>query len=137
MISAPAGAAKSIRSAVEQGRSLFKSGITVFKEGSVHMHRYSRRQFLEGGASGVAALSFGLSPLCAQEWARKAVDQSPRRREWVPIKHDGRSVESFVAYPQSKSKAPAMVVIHEIFGLTDWVEEVSDEFAEAGFLAVA
>jgi carboxymethylenebutenolidase len=42
-----------------------------------------------------------------------------------------------VAYPQSKGKAPAMVVIHEIFGMTDWVENVTDEFAEAGFIAIA
>ena len=30
-----------------------------------------------------------------------------------------------------------MIVIHEIFGMTDWVEEVTDEFAEAGYIAVA
>jgi carboxymethylenebutenolidase len=98
---------------------------------------FSRRQFLEGSASGVAALSLGVSSLYAQDWARKAVDQSPRKREWVSVKHDGRSVESMVAYPQAKGKAPAMIVIHEIFGMTDWVEDVTDEFAEAGFLAIA
>jgi carboxymethylenebutenolidase len=101
------------------------------------MQRFSRRQFLEGSASGVAALSLGVSSLCAQDWARKAVDKSLRRREWVSVKHNGRSVESAIAYPQSKDKAPAMIVIHEIFGLTDWVEEVTDEFAEAGFIAIA
>jgi len=42
-----------------------------------------------------------------------------------------------VAYPQSKDKAPSMIVIHEIFGMTDWVEEVIDEFAEAGYIAIA
>jgi carboxymethylenebutenolidase len=101
------------------------------------MQTFSRRRFLEGSASGVAALGLGATSLCAQDWARKAVDQSPRRREWITVKHDGRSVESMVAYPQSKGKAPAMVVIHEIFGMTDWVENVADEFAEAGFITVA
>ncbi len=101
------------------------------------MQTLSRRQFLEGSASGVAALSLSASYLFAQDWARKAVDQSPRRREWVPVKHDGRSVESMIAYPQSREKSPAMVVIHEIFGLTDWVEAVTDEFAEAGFISIA
>jgi carboxymethylenebutenolidase len=109
-----------------------------FCEGSISsMPIFSRRQFLEGSASGVAALSFGVTSLCAQDWARKAVDQSPRRREWVTVKHDGRSVESMVAYPQSKEKAPAMVVIHEIFGMTDWVEDVAVEFAEAGYITIA
>jgi carboxymethylenebutenolidase len=53
------------------------------------------------------------------------------------VKHEGRSLESFVAYPQGQGKAPAIVVIHEIFGMTDWVESVTDEFAAAGYLAVA
>jgi carboxymethylenebutenolidase len=101
------------------------------------MQKLSRRQFLEGSATGVAALGMGVSSLNAQDWARAMVDKSPRKREWVSVKHDGRSVESMVAYPQSKEKAPAMIVIHEIFGLTDWVENVTDEFAAAGFIAIA
>ncbi|MCC7174787.1 MAG: dienelactone hydrolase family protein [Bryobacterales bacterium] len=94
----------------------------------------SRRRFL--GAS-AAASGLGVPVLCAQDWARQAVDRSPRKREWMTVKHGARAVESMVAYPQSQEKAPAMVVIHEIFGMTDWVENVTDEFAEAGFLAVA
>jgi carboxymethylenebutenolidase len=101
------------------------------------MQTVSRRRFLEGSATGVAATGLGVSSLGAQDWAREAVDKSPRRREWVTVKHDSRSVESFVAYPQSPGKAPAMVVIHEIFGMTDWVESVTDEFAAAGYVAIA
>jgi carboxymethylenebutenolidase len=101
------------------------------------MKTFTRRRFLEGSASGVTALGLGVSSICAQDWARKAVEKSPRRREWVTVKHDGRSVESMVAHPQSRDKAPAVVVIHEIFGLTDWVENVTDEFAEAGYIAIA
>jgi carboxymethylenebutenolidase len=97
----------------------------------------TRRRFLEGSATGIAATGLGVGSLGAQDWARQAVDKSPRRREWVTVKHDGRSVESFVAYPQGQEKAPAMVVIHEIFGMTDWVESVADEFAAAGYLAIA
>lgn len=101
------------------------------------MQPISRRRFLEGSANGVAALGLGVSCLRAQDWARKAVDQSPRTRGWVTVKHGGRSVESVVAYPQSRDKAPAIVVIHEIFGMTDWVENVADEFADAGYIAIA
>jgi carboxymethylenebutenolidase len=85
----------------------------------------------------VAAAGLGASSLGAQDWARQAVDKSPRRREWVTVKHGGRAVESVVAYPQSRDRAPGIVVIHEIFGMTDWVENVTDEFAEAGFVAIA
>jgi carboxymethylenebutenolidase len=101
------------------------------------MQTLSRRRFLEGSAMGVAATGVCTFTLCAQDWARQAVDKSPRRREWVTVKHGNRSVESVVAYPQSRDKAPAMIVIHEIFGMTDWVENVTDEFAEAGYLAIA
>lgn len=101
------------------------------------MHTYTRRRFLEGSAAGVAALGLGASSLRAQEWAQKILNQSPRRRESVTVKHDGRSIESFVVHPQAQAKAPAMVVIHEIFGFTDWVENVTDEFAGAGYIAIA
>ncbi|MGA2270777.1 MAG: dienelactone hydrolase family protein [Bryobacteraceae bacterium] len=86
---------------------------------------------------GSAITGLGVSSLGVQDWARQAVEKSPRRREWVTVKHDGRAVESLVAYPQSRDKSPAIVVIHEIFGMTDWVESVADEFAEAGYLAIA
>lgn len=98
------------------------------------MPAFSRRRFLEGG---VAATGLGASTLSAQQWARQAVDSSPRQRQWVSVKYGDRSVESFVVRPKSRGKAPAIVVIHEIFGMTDWVENVTDEFAEAGYLAVA
>jgi carboxymethylenebutenolidase len=90
----------------------------------------SRRQILAGGALAAPCLT-------AQDWARQMVDKSPRKREWVTVKHGDRAVDCVVAHPQGVAKAPAMVVIHEIFGLTDWVESVTDEFAAAGFLAIA
>ncbi|MGI8741595.1 MAG: dienelactone hydrolase family protein [Bryobacteraceae bacterium] len=82
-------------------------------------------------------LALAAASLTAQDWARAKVDKSPRHREWVTVKHDGRSVEIFVAYPESKDKAPVILVIHEIFGMTDWVENVADEFAAAGYIAIA
>src|SRR6476469_4527853 len=75
--------------------------------------------------------------LSAQDWARQRLEKSPRHREWVTVKHDGRSVETFVAYPESKDKTPVILVINEIFGMTDWVQEVADEFAAAGYIAIA
>jgi carboxymethylenebutenolidase len=73
----------------------------------------------------------------AQDWAKAALEKSPRHQEWVTVKHDNRSVETFVVYPESRYKTPAVLVIHEIFGMTDWVQEVADEFAAAGYVAVA
>jgi carboxymethylenebutenolidase len=73
----------------------------------------------------------------AQDWARARVEKSPRHREWVTVKHDGRAVETFVVYPESKDKRPVVLVIHEIFGMTDWVQDLADQVAEAGYIAVA
>jgi carboxymethylenebutenolidase len=75
--------------------------------------------------------------LFAQDWARERVEKSPRHREWVTVKHDGRAVETFVVYPESKDKRPVVLVIHEIFGMTDWVQDLADQVAEAGYIAVA
>jgi carboxymethylenebutenolidase len=73
----------------------------------------------------------------AQDWAKERVEKSPRHREWVTITHDGRKVEAFVAYPEASKNTPVIVVIHEIFGMSDWVQEVTDEFAAAGYIAIA
>jgi carboxymethylenebutenolidase len=87
----------------------------------------------------VALILFLLAatPLFAQDWARARVEKSPRHREWVSIKHDGRTVETFVVYPESKNKTPVVLIIHEIFGHTDWVQDLADQVAEAGYIAVA
>jgi carboxymethylenebutenolidase len=77
------------------------------------------------------------SLLSAQDWARATLEKSPRHREWVTVKHDGRSVETFVVYPESKAKTPVVLVIHEIFGMTDWVQDLADQVAAAGYIAVA
>src|SRR6266550_4588546 len=73
----------------------------------------------------------------AQDWARAALEKSSRHREWVTVKHDGRSVETFVVYPESKGKTPVVLIIHEIFGMTDWVQDLADQVAAAGYIAVA
>ena len=80
--------------------------------------------------------------LCAQSqqvqpWARERLDKSTRHGEWVTVKHDGRSVEAFVVYPEVKEKAPVVLVIHEIFGMSDWVQLMADEIASAGYIAIA
>jgi carboxymethylenebutenolidase len=73
----------------------------------------------------------------AQDWARARLEKSPRHGEWVKVKQGQREVQSFLVFPEVKEKATAVVVIHEIFGLTDWVRCLADELAEAGYIAIA
>src|ERR1700682_5487577 len=85
----------------------------------------------------VAGVMAAVPRAVGQEWAKAKVEKSPRHREWVTVKHDGRAVETFVVYPESKDKRPVVLVIHEIFGMTDWVQDLADQVAEAGYIAVA
>jgi carboxymethylenebutenolidase len=72
-----------------------------------------------------------------QDWAKQRLDKSPRHQEWVKVKNGERVVNSFVVYPEVKNKATAVIVIHEIFGMIDWVRSLTDQLAEAGYIAIA
>lgn len=85
----------------------------------------------------VALLSLSLSFSAAQDWAKQNLEKSPRHQEWVKIKHDNREVNAFVVYPEVKGKVPVVIVIHEIFGLTDWARSAADELASKGYIAIA
>jgi len=72
-----------------------------------------------------------------QDWAKRRLEQSPRHQEWLDIEYGNRKVKCFIVYPERKMKAPAIIVIHEIMGLTDWVMSVADQLAENGYIAIA
>src|SRR5262249_10482835 len=71
--------------------------------------------------------------------AKKQLASSPRHVDWVDIKasNGGAPIKSFVVYPERKDKAPVVIVIQEIFGLTDWIRGVADQLAKEGFIAIA
>ncbi|MEI9980622.1 MAG: dienelactone hydrolase family protein [Edaphobacter sp.] len=75
--------------------------------------------------------------LHAQDWAKARLDASPRHHEYVALKHGDRTVQAFVVYPEVKTKAPVVILIHEIFGLSDWAKEMADELAGQGFIVIA
>ena len=63
---------------------------------------------------------------------------SPRKGEWVDIKlADGTPMKTWIVHPQGTAKAGVVIVIHEIFGLTEWVRAVADHVAQDGFIAIA
>lgn len=73
----------------------------------------------------------------AQDWAKAKLEQSPRHGEWVEVKNGSRAVRCFIVYPEVKNAATAVIAIHEIFGLTDWVRDTADQLAAAGYIAIA
>jgi carboxymethylenebutenolidase len=66
------------------------------------------------------------------------LDASPRHGEWVKyVAAGGDSVLAWVVYPERSDEAPVVVVIHEIYGLSDWIRGVADQLAAEGFIAIA
>jgi carboxymethylenebutenolidase len=85
----------------------------------------------------VTALVLAPAFASAQDWVKQRLEKSPRHQEWVQVKAGERTVHAFLVYPEVKSKALSIVVIHENQGLTDWVRGVADQLAEAGYIAIA
>ncbi len=93
----------------------------------------------------LAAATADAAPIPADaEGSVAALDNSPRHGEWVDITEGraqsgrwGDTVRTWVSYPERATRAPVVVVIHEIFGLTDWIRAVADQLAAEGFIALA
>jgi carboxymethylenebutenolidase len=83
------------------------------------------------------AFLFCLAPVFAQDWAKQTLAKSTRHQEWVAVKYGNRTVNAFVVYPEVSTKAPTVILIHEIFGLSDWMQTVADKLAANGYIAIA
>ena len=96
----------------------------------------------EGGDMGESAAAFVApvpSPPPAEDGALAAINSSPRHGEWVDVALPGSdtSVRTWAVYPERPDNAPVVIVTMEIFGLTDWIRSVADQFAAEGFIALA
>src|SRR5438128_796201 len=87
-------------------------------------------------AVSVIALLFAAGIVSPQDAAKARLEKSPRHGEWVKLQPGKREGQAFLVFPEVKEKATAVVVIHEIFGLTDWVRSVADQLAEVGYIAI-
>jgi len=85
---------------------------------------------------GVSLLALPAAQISAQQWAKTRLEASPRHHEYVTLHHGSRALQAFVVYPEVKEKATVVILIHEIFGLTDWAKEMADELAAQGFIVV-
>src|SRR4030095_15619631 len=72
-----------------------------------------------------------------KDFGKDRLNGSPRHAEWVDIKSGDQTIKAFVVYPERKDKAPVVLVIQEIFGVTDWLRSMCDELAENGVIAIA
>lgn len=99
-------------------------------------HAAHAREQAPAASASAPAVDEGLPP--AEEGAKAALNASPRHGEYVDVKlPGGAAIRTFVVFPERKGKAPAVIVIHEIYGLSDWIRSVADQLAEDGFIALA
>ena len=93
----------------------------------------------------IVLLMMAVSPMEAQQQSLPASDEksknrlnsSPRHGEWLKIESGGETINAWIVFPERNDPAPVVVVIHEIYGLTDWIRAVTDQFAADGYIAIA
>ena len=73
----------------------------------------------------------------SDEASRARLNSSPRHGEWVKVQPGGDTINAWVVYPERSDRAPVVVVIHEMYGLTDWIRAVADQLAAEGYIAIA
>ena len=89
------------------------------------------------GAAAQAAAKPANLP-AGEEQSKATLESSPRHGEYVDVPMSGGpALRSWIVYPERQEKAPVVIVIHEIFGLSDWIRAVADQLARDGFIAIA
>ena len=80
-----------------------------------------RKAIRIGGSSQQNAAAVGAAKVRLSNFeSKQSLETSSRHSEWVDLKHDNRVVHAFIVYPEVKERVPAIIVIHAIYGLTDW-----------------
>ncbi len=83
-----------------------------------------------------SAATVGALPAGAED-AEQRLAASPRHGEWIMVGDGADSVRAWIVYPERSTPAPVIIVVHEIFGVSDWIRAVADQLAADGFIAVA
>jgi carboxymethylenebutenolidase len=78
-----------------------------------------------------------------QSKAEALLKESSRHGECVDVPvaavegaAEAKTIKTWVVYPERADKAPVVIVIHEIFGMTEWVRATADQLAADGFIAI-
>ncbi len=114
-------------------RTLFLAAFLLFLP--VPLRAAARTSASPPSGSGSRAQS--LPP--SEDSAEDALERSPRHGEYVdvPLAAGEPALRTWVVYPERKDRAGVVLVIHEIYGLTDWIRSVADQLAREGLIAVA
>ena len=95
----------------------------------------SRRGFLKGSvAAGFAAAVAPTGDLLAQVIT---TDSKGLRTGMVDIPSRDRKIPAYHAMPDGKTKRGVVIVVHEIFGVHEYIQDTCRRFAKLGYLAIA
>ena len=107
------------------------------RDGNVHAN-HAMDEMKWAAARAQAVLAAARANLPADDMGVLArLAASKRKSEFVKIVVGGMPMRAWVVYPDRRDKAPVVVVIQEIFGLSDWIRGVADQLAADGFVAIA
>ena len=93
---------------------------------------------LEYLSVGTAPRLFITGPPFSEAGAAGALAVSRRQSKWIEVEQSGsgQGIGTWVVRPQHQNSSSVVIVIHEIFGVNDWVLAVADKLAENGFVAL-
>ena len=93
---------------------------------------------LEYLSVGTAPRLFTTGPPFSEAGAAGALAVSRRQSKWIEVEQSGsgQGIGTWVVRPQHQNSSSVVIVIHEIFGVNDWVLAVADKLAENGFVAL-
>src|SRR5439155_8804221 len=90
-----------------------------------------------GGAVALAGLLFALPSLRRLPPPSTALHRADIHAEYVKIASGRDTLTAYLAYPERREPAAAVVVIHEIFGMSDFIRHTTEQLAKDGFVAIA
>ncbi|WP_427917945.1 dienelactone hydrolase family protein [Streptomyces sp. cg40] len=77
-----------------------------------------------------------LAQQASQSFATAQLAASPRTSRWVSLRFHGQTMRAWVDYPVGRKNAPVVLVLHEVFGLTDSTRNTADKIAAMGYIAI-
>src|SRR3989449_9830551 len=90
-----------------------------------------------GGFAVLAGVLFALPTLHRPPPPSTALPRADIHSEYVKSPSGRDTITAYLAYPERKDPAPAVVVIHEIFGMSDFIRQTAEQLAKDGFVAIA
>jgi carboxymethylenebutenolidase len=92
---------------------------------------------VEVGGIVLAVGAFAMIDLHRPPPPSTTLDRPDVHSEYVKFPSGRDTITAYLAYPERKDRAPAVVVIHEIFGMSGFIRQTAEQLARDGFVAIA